>query len=846
PMGLHTGDSITVAPAQTLTDREYQHLRDLSVQVIREIGVDTGGSNIQFAVNPKNGEVSIIEMNPRVSRSSALASKATGFPIAKIAAKLAVGYTLDELPNDITLKTPASFEPSIDYVVTKIPRFTFEKFPLTDNHLTTQMKSVGEVMAIGRVFKESLQKALRSLETGLSGLDEFKGSEAPGAHDEAWLVDKLSHPTPDRLRYMAEAMRLGWSDEKIHEASAVDPWFLSQIRDLVEEELRIAACRLSQTNAEHFRHWKSWGFSDHRLAKLMRCAEPEVRVRRHAIGLRPVFKKVDTCAAEFEASTPYFYSTYEEENESTPMTGKKALILGSGPNRIGQGIEFDYCCVHASLALREAGWNSIMVNCNPETVSTDYDISSRLYFEPITFEDVMEIIHHEKPEGVIIQLGGQTPLKLAMQLQQAGVKVLGTSYDSIDRTEDRERFAILVDTLALNQPVNTVARSLEEALEKGRVIGYPLMVRPSYVLGGRAMMIVDSEDQMETYFNEAVKASPEHPVYIDQFLKDAIEVDVDVLCDGESAVVAGMMEHIELAGVHSGDSACSLPPNSLSSAVQAEIDRQAIALAKELQVVGLMNAQFAVQGDKVYLIEVNPRASRTVPFVSKAIGTPLAKEATRLMIGEKLDLSRLRLQPLVPFAVKETVFPFARFPGSDLSLGPEMKSTGEVMGRGQTFHEAFLKSQIAAANGLRGEGYVFIGVVDSDKPAVVPLAATLLRLGFKLLATTGTRQALLDGGISPVIEVSLRPTDEINVYQYMPNAQMVLVINSTHPHKQLADPKHFRRLVLTSNIAYCTTIQAARALVNALAALGKERIFTYTPLRGYNGDPGNLSTPKTA
>lgn len=830
PMGLHTGDSITVAPAQTLTDMEYQHLRDLSVRIIREIGVDTGGSNIQFAVNPSNGDVSIIEMNPRVSRSSALASKATGFPIAKIAAKLAVGYTLDELPNDITRKTPASFEPSIDYVVTKIPRFTFEKFPLSDDHLSTQMKSVGEVMAIGRVFKESFQKALRSMETGISGLDEIVEQDAPKEGLDEWLADKVAHATPDRLRFLADAMRKGWSDERLWELTDIDPWFIGQIRDIIQEEERIKARSPETVGESDMRLWKSWGFSDKRISMLMKTKEAAITDRRYQLGVRPVFKKVDTCAAEFEASTPYFYSTYEEENESIPSTGKKALILGSGPNRIGQGIEFDYCCVHASMALRNAGWESIMVNCNPETVSTDYDISDRLYFEPITFEDVMEIVHHEKPDGVIVQLGGQTPLKLARQLEEAGVPILGTPYDSIDRTEDRERFAELVEKLGLNQPFNDIAMSLDEAVLSGRKIGYPIMVRPSYVLGGRAMMIVQDESQLETFFNEAVKASPEHPVLIDKFLSEAIEVDVDVLCDGESAVVAGIMEHIELAGVHSGDSACSLPPHSLPEATQQEISEQAIALALELKVVGLMNAQFAVQGGKVYLIEVNPRASRTVPFVSKAVGTPLAKQATRLMMGEKLQKERLNLQPLMPFAVKETVFPFARFQGADVTLGPEMKSTGEVMGRGETFEEAFLKSQIAASNGLKGEGHVFIGVIDKDKTAMIPLARTLLDLGYTILATSGTYQVLIEQGMKGVVETSLKPESRNNLYQQLAAGRVVLVINTTTERKRLIDPTHFRRLVLAHNIAYCTTVEAAKALVNALDALDKGRGFTYSPL----------------
>ena len=832
PMGLHTGDSITVAPAQTLTDREYQHLRDLSIQVIREIGVDTGGSNIQFAVNPDNGDVCIIEMNPRVSRSSALASKATGFPIAKIAAKLAVGYTLDELPNDITRMTPASFEPSIDYVVTKIPRFTFEKFPLTDPHITTQMKSVGEAMAIGRTFKESFQKALRSLETGLTGLDEMGGEATDPVQLEALLADNLAHPTPERIRYVADAMRLGWSPQRLHELTDIDPWFIGQIGQLIEAEADIRTRRLEQVSAGDMLRWKAWGFSDARLGKLMGVREAAVRERRHALRVRPVYKKVDTCAAEFEAATPYFYSTYEQENESVRSGKRKALILGSGPNRIGQGIEFDYCCVHASMALREAGWESIMVNCNPETVSTDYDISDRLYFEPITFEDVMEIVALEQPDGLIVQLGGQTPLKLAQRLEEAGVPVLGTPYDSIDRTEDRKRFAELVNKLGLNQPPNGIATSLEEAHTLAAQLTYPVMVRPSYVLGGRAMEIVPGPEHLERYFRAAVLASPEHPVLVDKFLGGAIEVDVDVLSDGRHAIVAGMMEHVEFAGVHSGDSACSLPPHSLPQAVQQEIDRQAVALALELGVVGLMNAQFAVQGSTVFLLEVNPRASRTVPFVSKAIGTPVAKHALWLMIGRPLEPERLRLKPLANFAVKETVFPFARFPGADLTLGPEMQSTGEVMGRGPTFAEAFLKSQIAASNGLRTDGAVFIGVKDADKPTIVPVARSLAMLGYRLLATPGTRTVLLAHGLAEVEEVSLDHKAANNVFQHMASGALTLVINTTKPGKRRIDPTHLRRMVLIHNIAYCTTVEAARTLVGALETAGRERAFTYQPLRG--------------
>ncbi|MCH9047025.1 MAG: carbamoyl-phosphate synthase large subunit, partial [SAR324 cluster bacterium] len=694
-------------------------------------------------------------------------------------------------------------------------------------------KSVGEVMAIGRVFKESFQKALRSLETGLTGLDEaVPEGIAPDAL-ETYLEDSLSHPTPERIRCLADAMRLGWSDGRLAELTDIDPWFIAQIRQLVEEEAVIRETRLEDLAARNLRRWKAWGFSDARLARLIGCSEDALRQRRQDLGVRPVYKKVDTCAAEFEASTPYFYSTYEEYNEAQRSEGKKALILGSGPNRIGQGIEFDYCCVHASLALREAGWQSIMVNCNPETVSTDYDVSDRLYFEPITLEDVLEIVALEQPDGVVIQLGGQTPLKLAKRLEAAGVPVLGTPYDSIDRTEDRRRFAELVEKLGLNQPPNESATSLAEAYAAAARIGYPLMVRPSYVLGGRAMEIVYGEDELARYFRAAVLASPEHPVLIDKFLADAIEVDVDVLADGRRALVAGMMEHVEHAGVHSGDSACSLPPHSLAGSIQAEIDRQAVALALELGIVGLMNAQFAVKGEEIFLLEVNPRASRTVPFVSKATGMPLAKEATWIMIGRPLEPERLRTMPLVPYAVKETVFPFARFPGADLVLGPEMKSTGEVMGRGRTFAEAFLKSQIAASNGLRAGGAVFVGVRDEHKADIVPIARTLAGLGYRLLATPGTRSALREAGLTDIEETSLKMDAPNNLFQFLAGGNVSLVINTTRSGKRRIDPTHLRRLVLTYNIPYCTTVEAARTLVDALHAMGSEPAFSYTPLRGY-------------
>ena len=833
PMGVHTGDSITVAPAQTLTDREYQHLRDLSIRVIREIGVDTGGSNIQFAINPADGEVVIIEMNPRVSRSSALASKATGFPIAKIAAKLAVGYTLDELPNDITRKTPASFEPSIDYVVTKIPRFNFEKFPMSEHRLTTQMKSVGEVMAIGRVFRESFQKALRSLENGIAGLDEIDIDDADNDQDHSVLARELARPGGERVRYLAQAMRMGWGLERLHELTRIDPWFLVQIQSLVEEEKRIRQWRGTPGRDADLRHWKALGFSDRRLAVLTGRSEREIAEQRRAAGIRPVFKKVDTCAAEFEAATPYFYSTYEQTNESEPSGRRKILILGSGPNRIGQGIEFDYCCVHAAMAVREAGHESIMVNCNPETVSTDYDVSDRLYFEPITLEDVTEIIEWEQPQGVILQLGGQTPLKLAKPLHQAGVTILGTGYDSIDRTEDRERFAELIVKLGLNQPLNVIARSPDEARVAGKRLGYPVLIRPSYVLGGRAMEIVHDEPEMDSSFQAAVQASPDHPVLIDKFLSGATEVDVDVLGDGNAAVVAGMMEHIELAGIHSGDSACSLPPHSLDLAIQREIGRQAVALALELEVIGLMNAQFAVQEGTIYVIEVNPRASRTVPFVSKATGVPLAKYATRLMLGEPLSALNIDQVPLVPFAVKETVFPFVKFSGSDTILGPEMRSTGEVMGCGQSFAEAYLKSQIAASNGLLPQGYVFISVVDRDKDTVVPMARTLKDLGYQLLATPGTRRVLLQAGVQPVTETVLDVERDEGIFRYMMDGELAFVINTTRTRKRRIGQTHLRRMILAYNIPYCSTLEAAHAMVSAMAEMGKERSFTYHPLRGY-------------
>ncbi len=829
PMGLHTGDSITVAPAQTLTDREYQHLRDLSIAIIREIGVDTGGSNVQFAVNPQNGDIHVIEMNPRVSRSSALASKATGFPIAKIAAKLAVGFTLDELPNDITRKTSACFEPAIDYVVTKIPRFAFEKFPAAAPQLGIQMKSVGEVMAIGRIFKESLQKALRSLELEQDGLIP-PPLPADSSQAEESLKQELASPTSQRLLSLAEAMRRGFSDLQLQQLSGIDPWFINQIRQLVEEESQIASNTLTSIQAEKMRRWKSWGFSDSRLATLLHVKESQVRAYRQKLGVRPVFKKVDTCAAEFQAATPYFYSCYEEENEIITLPGPKAVILGSGPNRIGQGIEFDYCCVHAAFALREAGWKAIMVNCNPETVSTDYDVSHRLYFEPICLEDVLEILEQEKPDGVIIQLGGQTPLKLARDLEAVGVPILGTSYDSIDRTEDRQRFADLVRKLNLLQPENRTASSLEDAQQKAQEIGYPLIVRPSYVLGGRAMEVVRDRADLEGFFNQAMQASPRHPVLLDSFVEDAVEVDVDVLGDGSQALVVGMMEHIEHAGVHSGDSACVLPPHSLSQQLQEKIRKQSELLALELKVVGLMNVQFAVKEQEVFLLEVNPRASRTVPFVSKAVGFPAARLATHLMLGRQLAKDLQRPQPLVPYAVKETVFPFVKLPGVDLILGPEMLSTGEVMGRGDTFAEAFIKSQLAVFPSMRTDGSVFIGVRDADKPRMVPLAKKLQQLGYQLLATRGTRQCLVKAGIQQVREVHMRDQFPGSVFDDLARNQIALVINTTSSDKQRLDPYHLRRMVLNYHIPYYTTLEGAHTMVEALWSMKSQPQLHYTPL----------------
>ncbi|MFN4022187.1 MAG: carbamoyl-phosphate synthase large subunit [Hydrogenophilus thermoluteolus] len=812
PMGVHTGDSITVAPAQTLTDKEYQRMRDASIAVLREIGVDTGGSNVQFAINPKDGRMIVIEMNPRVSRSSALASKATGFPIAKIAAKLAVGYTLDELKNDITGGAiPASFEPTIDYVVTKIPRFAFEKFPHANDRLTTQMKSVGEVMAIGRTFQESVQKALRGLEVGVYGFDEVECTPESLEHE-------LANPGAQRILYLAQAFREGMSLEKIHQLTKIDPWFLSQIEALVEIEQKLKGRSLKGIDADEMRALKRKGFSDRRLAKLLDTTEEAVRLHRHALGVRPVYKRVDTCAAEFATPTAYLYSTYEAFCEAAPSNRRKIMILGGGPNRIGQGIEFDYCCVHAALALREDGFETIMVNCNPETVSTDYDTSDRLYFEPITLEDILEICHVEKPEGVIVQFGGQTPLKRAKALAANGVPIIGTSPDAIDAAEDRERFQKLLMQLGLRQPENRTARTPDEAMRLAAEIGYPLVVRPSYVLGGRAMEIVHDPQDLERYMREAVKVSNDSPVLLDRFLDDATEVDIDAVSDGERVVIAGLMEHIEMAGVHSGDSACSIPPYTLHPAVLDEIRRQTVALAKALDVVGLMNAQFAVQGSgpdaTVYVLEVNPRASRTVPFVSKACGVPYAKVAARCMAGKKLAEQGVT-EELVPpyFSVKEVVFPFNKFPGVDPILGPEMKSTGEVMGIGRTFAEAFYKSQLAAGVVLPRNGKVFLSVKPSDRPAAVAVGRRLHDLGFTIVATRGTARTLEAAGI-PVQVVNKVNEGRPHVVDMIKNGEIALVINTVEARRQaVIDSRSIRVSALAAKAPIYTTIEGAEAAV---------------------------------
>jgi carbamoyl-phosphate synthase large subunit len=816
PMGVHTGDSITVAPAQTLTDKEYQRLRDASIAVLRKIGVDTGGSNVQFAVSPKDGRVLVIEMNPRVSRSSALASKATGFPIAKVAAKLAVGYTLDELRNDITGgATPASFEPAIDYVVTKIPRFTFEKFPGANTRLTTQMKSVGEAMAIGRTFQESVQKALRSLETGLAGFDEQLALPL-NEEQAALLADELRHPGPDRLLFAADAFRAGWPLARIGELSAIDPWFLAQIEDLVREEAQVRLGGLAELERARLRALKRKGFSDARLARLLGVEEAVIGKRRHAYGLHPAYKRVDTCAAEFATSTAYLYSTYEDECESQPSGRRKIMILGGGPNRIGQGIEFDYCCVHAALALREDGFETIMVNCNPETVSTDYDTSDRLYFEPLTLEDVLEVIAKEKPEGVIVQFGGQTPLKLARALAAAGAPIIGTTPDSIDIAEDRERFQQLIQTLGLKQPANATARTEEQAVQLAREVGYPLIVRPSYVLGGRAMEVVFNEDDLRTYMTEAVKVSNDSPVLLDRFLDLATEVDVDAVCDGEQVLIGGIMEHIEQAGVHSGDSSCSLPPYALTRKLQDELREQTRRMAQALGVVGLMNVQFAIQNGIVYVLEVNPRASRTVPFVSKATGLQLAKIAARVMTGMPLAAQGATVERIPKYySVKEAVFPFAKFPEADPILGPEMKSTGEVMGTGRTFGEAYAKAQTGSGVTLPRRGVCFISVRDRDKPAATMLARELIVRGFEIVATEGTARGLEQAGIVCRRVLKVRE-GRPHIVDMIKNDEIALIVNTTEGKQAVRESRSIRREAVARKVTYYTTLPAARATCDAL------------------------------
>ncbi len=819
PMGIHTGDSITVAPAQTLTDREYQLLRDASIAVLREIGVDTGGSNVQFAVNPKNGRLIVIEMNPRVSRSSALASKATGFPIAKIAAKLAVGYTLDELKNDITGgATPASFEPTIDYVVTKVPRFAFEKFPQANDRLTTQMKSVGEVMAIGSTFQESIQKALRGLETGKDGF-------TPISNDREEIVHEISEAGPERIFYVADAFRIGMTLDEVHQMTDIDMWFLVQIKELVDIEKRVAQVKLEDITKEEMLFVKKKGFSDKRLASVLGVKEADVRRRRHALDVHPVYKRVDTCAAEFETRTAYMYSTYQDECEAMPSDRKKIMVLGGGPNRIGQGIEFDYCCVHAAMALREDGYETIMVNCNPETVSTDYDTSDRLYFEPVTLEDVLEICRIEKPEGVIVQYGGQTPLKICRALEAEGVRIVGTSTDAIDCAEDRERFQKLINELGLRQPPNATCHTQEAALEAAERIGYPIVVRPSYVLGGRAMDIVHNAKELTRYMHEAIVVSEDSPVLLDHFLDDAVEMDVDAVCDGNEVRIGGLMQHVEAAGVHSGDSACSLPPYSLRKDILDEVRRETTLMAKALGVVGLMNVQFAIKGavtenPLVYVLEVNPRASRTVPFVSKATGEPLAKIAARCMVGKTFAEQGAKVE-VTPsrICVKEAVFPFAKFLGVDPVLGPEMRSTGEVMGVGKTFGEALFKSQLGSGSILPPAGTVFISVRDEDKPRAIVVASELLDKGYSLVATRGTAAALAKAGI-PCKVVNKVSEGRPSVIDKIKNHEIQLVITTSNESRgEISDARDIRMAALANRVTYYTTIAGGRAAVEGIKHL---------------------------
>ena len=825
PCGVHTGDSITVAPAQTLTDKEYQIMRNASLAVLREIGVDTGGSNVQFATNPETGEMIVIEMNPRVSRSSALASKATGFPIAKVAAKLAVGYTLNELHNDITGgRTPASFEPSIDYVVTKVPRFAFEKFPAADDRLTTQMKSVGEVMAIGRTFQESVHKALRGLETGLAGFDTRSS-------DKSEIIREIGLPGPERILYVADAFRIGMTLEEIFEISKIDPWFLAQLRDLIEEETKLTAASLQDLDYATLRRLKRKGFADQRMATLLNVSETEVRAHRHGLNLHPVYKRVDTCAAEFATDTAYMYSTYEEECEAQPSDRKKIMILGGGPNRIGQGIEFDYCCVHAALALRESGFETIMVNCNPETVSTDFDTSDRLYFEPLTLEDVLEIVKVEQPYGLIVHYGGQTPLKLANALVENGVNIIGTSADSIDAAEDRERFQQILKDLGLRQPENRTARTNEEAITLAAEIGYPLVVRPSYVLGGRAMQVVNNADELGQYMREAVSVSNDSPVLLDFFLNHAIEVDVDCISDGEQVVIGGIMQHIEQAGVHSGDSGCSIPPYSLPQNIQDEIRRQTKEMAQALKVVGLMNVQFAVQDDVVYVLEVNPRASRTVPFVSKATGVPLAKIAARAMAGISLNEQQYTKEVIPPYySVKEAVFPFIKFPGVDTILGPEMRSTGEVMGVGEDFSEAYLKAQLGAGERIPSVGKVFLSVREQDKEYVETTARNFQELGYGLCATRGTAAYLKEKGI--IVQVVNKVLEgRPHIVDMIKNGDVAVVINTVSSDVQsIKDSHSIRRTSLTNRIPLYTTIAGGEAMSEGVKSLNDTDVYSVQEL----------------